>query len=321
MALYRNRSIAIDVAQTILAVCVVGLTSVASMKLNSTAGRLPVAFWLSLIVSVIIYPIVFGIELMMPPVGPRKSLHTWLFNYRLNMMLAVAFGAAGAISGRFLTLLSRHFHLGLIDLRIGVDHALWRMVSAFLLSVLVYDFFYYWYHRSLHAFPLLWQIHKLHHMDVQMDAVTVGRQNWVEGFTHTFVAIFLPSLIFRFDQVNFFQEGLASALIGVLFFCWGPFFHANVRLDLGRAAVILQGPQLHRIHHSRLPQHQDKNFANYFPIWDLVFGTYYQPVRGEYPPTGVVGEPEIETVVDAELLTIREWIRMWKKQPFQEQVQ
>ncbi|PCK78907.1 sterol desaturase family protein, partial [Rhizobium sophoriradicis] len=30
------------------------------------------------------------------------------------------------------------------------------------------------------------------------------------------------------------------------------------------------------IHHSRVREHHDKNFANYFPIWDHLFGTYYE---------------------------------------------
>jgi hypothetical protein len=38
-------------------------------------------------------------------------------------------------------------------------------------------------------------------------------------------------------------------------------------------------------------RHQNKNFTTYFPIFDLLFGSYYRPSSEEYPTTGVIGEP------------------------------
>jgi len=45
----------------------------------------------------------------------------------------------------------------------------------------------------------------------------------------------------------------------------------------------------HRIHHSNLPEHMDKNFATMLPLWDILFGTYYHPKKEEWPSTGVAG--------------------------------
>jgi sterol desaturase/sphingolipid hydroxylase (fatty acid hydroxylase superfamily) len=67
------------------------------------------------------------------------------------------------------------------------------------------------------------------------------------------------------------------------------FTHTNLRLSLGPLTPVVCGPQVHRIHHSRLPEHQDKNFAQMFPFIDVVFGTYWAPERGEFPPTGTQG--------------------------------
>ena len=59
------------------------------------------------------------------------------------------------------------------------------------------------------------------------------------------------------------------------------FFHSlELRIQLGRWSWVAGAPQVHRIHHSRLPQHADKNFAAYFPIWDVLFGTYWHPREG-----------------------------------------
>ena len=45
---------------------------------------------------------------------------------------------------------------------------------------------------------------------------------------------------------------------------------------------------IHELHHSRLPEHRDRNFAPLFPFLDRVFGTYCEPRRDEYPPTGTM---------------------------------
>src|SRR5258706_15193675 len=77
---------------------------------------------------------------------------------------------------------------------------------------------------------------------------------------------------------------------------WGYFIHLNLRLPLGPLTPVLGGPHLHRIHHSRLPEHQDKNFAAFFPIFDLLFGTYYPPSRAEYPATGLINGEQLNVI-------------------------
>jgi hypothetical protein len=84
-----------------------------------------------------------------------------------------------------------------------------------------------------------------------------------------------------------------------------------MRIQFGRASVLLVSTQTHRIHHSILPQHRDKNFANWFPIWDILFGTYYHPARDEFPPTGVEEEREITSLWESQVLTVREWWNMF----------
>jgi sterol desaturase/sphingolipid hydroxylase (fatty acid hydroxylase superfamily) len=36
-----------------------------------------------------------------------------------------------------------------------------------------------------------------------------------------------------------------------------------------------------------LPEHHDCNFNQFFPVFDVLFGTYRQPRPTEYPPTGL----------------------------------
>lgn len=86
----------------------------------------------------------------------------------------------------------------------------------------------------------------------------------------------------------------------------------NVRLQVGKASLFCCSPQIHRIHHSRLPQHFERNFAAAFPPWDVLFGTYYAPARDEFPPTGVPGEKEITSFWEAESFTLRQWWKMFR---------
>jgi sterol desaturase/sphingolipid hydroxylase (fatty acid hydroxylase superfamily) len=48
---------------------------------------------------------------------------------------------------------------------------------------------------------------------------------------------------------------------------------------LGPLRFVLASPAFHRWHHTSDEQGLDKNFAGLFPVWDLVFGTFYLPAE------------------------------------------
>jgi sterol desaturase/sphingolipid hydroxylase (fatty acid hydroxylase superfamily) len=101
--------------------------------------------------------------------------------------------------------------------------------------------------------------------------------------------------------------GIAGAVIAFFEGNWRMFNHANIRVGFGRMSWLLTSPQMHRVHHSRLPEHQNKNYASVFPIFDVIFGTYYHPRRDEFPPTGVPGAADVLTFSEALTLPFREW--------------
>ena len=53
---------------------------------------------------------------------------------------------------------------------------------AILLSFVVADFAYYWYHRLSHEWPPLWAMHHTHHSSPWMNLTTAFRLNWVAKF-------------------------------------------------------------------------------------------------------------------------------------------
>ncbi|MBT3659004.1 MAG: sterol desaturase family protein [Rhodospirillaceae bacterium] len=60
-----------------------------------------------------------------------------------------------------------------------------------------------------------------------------------------------------------------------------------VWLDYGPLSYIFISPAQHQIHHSRLPEHRDKNCGFAFAFWDALFGTLYVPKDREVFPMGL----------------------------------
>jgi len=87
-------------------------------------------------------------------------------------------------------------------------------------------------------------------------------------------------------------------------------YHANLRTNYGPLKHILVTPQSHRIHHSREPEHVDKNFGLFLTIWDRLFGTLHANYE-EYPETGIQEEfPLEDMVVGLDVLKIyaQQWL-------------
>ncbi len=232
----------------------------------------------------------------------RKPLRGYWLNFKVTLFQVLIGPTLGGLIGASTIALGNRLGLGLIDLRFSTGHGMMDLVLAFLLSTFIFDFFFYWYHRFQHE-SLLWQEHKLHHMDEQLCAFY--RESWLETLIAGPLSTIPLAILFKMNP----SEG---AITGAMFTAWVVFLHTNIRLHLGPFAVLLNGPQGHRIHHSRMRAHYDQNFAAFFPIWDVLFGTYHYPERDEYPLTGVQGEKEVQTLLEAATLPFREWHKMFR---------
>lgn len=177
-----------------------------------------------------------------------------------------------------------------------------------LIPILVYDFFFYWWHRTQHTNRWLWELHKLHHTDGNMNITTTKRQHFLEEpLKALFIGVPL-TLFFSFTPV---EAVLVTRLSGV----WQFFIHANVNWRFGPLTLILCGPQFHRIHHSTEPEHLNRNFAVWFPIWDVLFGTHYTPKKDEFPRTGVAGSAANPSWREILLGPFDAWWRMARINP------
>jgi sterol desaturase/sphingolipid hydroxylase (fatty acid hydroxylase superfamily) len=53
--------------------------------------------------------------------------------------------------------------------------------------------------------------------------------------------------------------------------------HANLSWTYGPLRYAIASPAFHRWHHSSAEEGRDRNFAGFFPLWDLLFGTFHMP--------------------------------------------
>ena len=189
-----------------------------------------------------------------------------------------------------------------LHIPITFPDSFWGQTLQTLVFLFILDFFYYWFHRSQHVFPWFWAQHKIHHSEFSLNVTTGNRHHWLEEPLRVF-AIWLPI------GVVFQQKPVTIAWLWSAFLLWGYFIHMNVRLYMGPLTPVFGGPQLHRVHHSILPQHTDKNFAAFFPVFDVVFRTYCRPARDEYPPTGLHDEENLNGLYRASAAPFVAWTR------------
>lgn len=168
-------------------------------------------------------------------------------------------------------------HGGWLDLR--MPDGFGGQLLQGLLYFLAFDFFYYWFHRAQHRFPWFWAQHKFHHADRCVNVTSGQRHHFLEEPLRVFLVMLPFGIVFDIPP-----PGIAWLWSTLLL--WGYFVHLNLRLPLGPLTPVFAGPQLHRLHHSNLPQHKDVNFAAFFPLWDIVFGTWVRPQKNEWPDTG-----------------------------------
>ncbi|MEZ0148156.1 MAG: sterol desaturase family protein [Candidatus Reddybacter sp.] len=153
------------------------------------------------------------------------------------------------------------------------DLALW---AASLLAVICLDLAIYLQHILFHAVPLLWRLHRMHHADLAFDVTTGARFHPLE---------IILSMVIKLSVIAALGPPAVAVLIfEVLLNSLAMFNHANARLPVGldnwlRRVIVT--PDMHRVHHSVIPQEANSNFGFNLAVWDRWFGTYCaQPKAG-----------------------------------------
>ena len=108
-------------------------------------------------------------------------------------------------------------------------------------SVVILDFIIYLQHVMVHAVPILWRLHRVHHADLDFDVTTGARFHPLE---------ILLSLLVKFAAIAVFGPPVVAVVIfEVLLNATSMFNHGNVRLPVWFDQVLrlfVVTPDMHR---------------------------------------------------------------------------
>ncbi|MDH5594024.1 MAG: sterol desaturase family protein [Gammaproteobacteria bacterium] len=146
---------------------------------------------------------------------------------------------------------------------------------AIIASVIVMDFFIYIQHVMVHAIPLLWRLHRVHHADLDYDVTTGARFHTLEiilsmGIKFAVILLLGPPIV-------------AVVMFEIILNATAMFNHSNVRIPEAIDKILrsfIVTPDMHRVHHSIADDEANSNFGFSLPWWDRLFGTYRAQPRG-----------------------------------------
>ena len=158
----------------------------------------------------------------------------------------------------------------------------WPQVALYLLGS---DLVMYVTHRLFHG-ARLWRYHAVHHSSEHLEWISAGRFHPVDQILHGVLADVVMLLLGTPPEILAwlmpFNVG-TSALV-----------HANLNWDFGPFRYVLVSPVYHRWHHTSAKRGGSSNFAGTFPLYDLIFGTFYMP-QDQHPSAYGVDDPDFPT--------------------------
>lgn len=229
-------------------------------------------------------------ELMLPNDEASKDHHNGVFFWILSIQCNYFFSLlAVSVIERF------HIHPAINLSFKSMSTASWvhpLLLNVFLivLTLLIFDFFYYWFHRMQHTIIFFWEFHKVHHSIKNLNSIVSYHHLLEELFRIPFITIPLAFLI-SIDAPRL-------AILSSFFAVYGQFIHMNSRVSLGPARMVFADNYYHRIHHSIQEVHYNRNFAAFFPLWDIVFRTACFPKKNEFPQVGLVDMEQPKNLKD-----------------------
>lgn len=166
---------------------------------------------------------------------------------------------------------------------------MWAQAAIFLIAS---DFMLYWVHRIFHG-ERLWKYHAVHHSSEDLEWISAGRFHPINLFLGTVLV-----------DVVLLMAGIAPdvlVLVGPFTTAHSALVHANLNWTFGPFKYVLASPVFHRWHHTGIDAGGSKNFAGTFPIFDILFGTYYMPDK-TLPSNYGIDDPHFPEGFGAQML-------------------
>ena len=173
----------------------------------------------------------------------------------------------------------------------------WAVAAGFTLALfLLDDATRYLLHRWLHAWPVLWCFHRVHHTAETLTPFTVYRTHPVEGVLFALRATLVQAaavagFVFFFGGRAALVTVLgANAIVFAFNVAGSNLRHSHVRISYGRIVErVLISPAQHQIHHSAAARHAGRNFGAVLAVWDWIGGSLCLAERGRALRFGLPG--------------------------------
>lgn len=161
-------------------------------------------------------------------------------------------------------------------LAVWVQQRRWGLVHLLLLprwlevttALVLMDYAFYLWHVLMHRVPLLWRMHLVHHVDLDLDASTALRFHFME---------MLASVPWRAGQVALIGlTPFSFSLWQCVFLLSILFHHSNVELPISWERWLnrfIVTPRMHGIHHSIVERETNANWSSGLTVWDWLHGT------------------------------------------------
>jgi sterol desaturase/sphingolipid hydroxylase (fatty acid hydroxylase superfamily) len=217
---------------------------------------------------------IFALMALWEIVAPRRALSVSKAQRWLNNIALVA------LNSLLLRLLFPTAAVGLASLtqeqNWGVLNTLdTPLLPAVVIAVIAMDLVIYLQHVMVHAIPILWRLHRVHHADLDYDVTTGARFHPIE---------IVLSMLIKFAAIMVIGPPVVAVLVfEVLLNATAMFNHGNVCMPRALDRVVrwfLVTPDMHRVHHSVEDDEANSNFGFNLPWWDRLFGTYQKQPRG-----------------------------------------
>ncbi len=257
-----------------------------------------------LIIRLVFFLGIFGLVAAWEAMAPRRRRQLarwqrWPSNLGIVALNTALVRLSLPISAVALALLCEQQGWGLLN---NVELPRWVVI---VLGVLALDLAIYLQHVLFHAVPALWRLHRMHHADLDVDVTTGARFHPIE---------ILASMVVKLATVAALGAPAEAVLaFEVLLNATSMLNHANIRMPAASDRVlrwILVTPDMHRVHHSIVPQETNSNFGFNMPWWDRLFGTYRpQPAAGHEAMTIGIGQFRAPR---------EQWLDRMLTQPFRE---
>jgi sterol desaturase/sphingolipid hydroxylase (fatty acid hydroxylase superfamily) len=160
----------------------------------------------------------------------------------------------------------------------GLFHALdWPVWIEALAAFLILDFAIYLQHVMSHALPAFWRLHQVHHADLDVDSTTGTRFHPIEIIISLIYKSAVIAAIGADPWVVVVYEAVLNAA--------AVYTHGNIRMPEAidrKLRWLFCTPDMHRVHHSTIPEETNSNFGNFLSIWDRLCGTMrWAPIKGQ----------------------------------------